>query len=46
MIECPAASGNAVIDALSPFGITDVGRPLTPERVWRTIQEAKRGEGR
>jgi carbon-monoxide dehydrogenase large subunit len=28
---------NAVIDALSPFGVTDIGRPLSPERVWRAV---------
>jgi carbon-monoxide dehydrogenase large subunit len=28
---------NAVVDALRPFGITDVSMPCTPERVWRAI---------
>jgi carbon-monoxide dehydrogenase large subunit len=32
---------NAVMDALAPFGIAHVDMPLTPERVWRAIQEAK-----
>jgi carbon-monoxide dehydrogenase large subunit len=32
---------NAVLDALSGYGITQVDMPLTPERVWRAIQEAK-----
>ncbi len=32
---------NAVVDALSPFGVKDIQMPLTPERVWRTIQQAK-----
>jgi carbon-monoxide dehydrogenase large subunit len=32
---------NAVVDALRPFGVTDVRMPATPERVWRTIQEAR-----
>jgi carbon-monoxide dehydrogenase large subunit len=32
---------NAVVDALSPLGITHVDMPLTPERVWRTIEQAK-----
>jgi carbon-monoxide dehydrogenase large subunit len=31
---------NAVIDALSPFGIRHLDMPLTPERVWRAIQVA------
>jgi carbon-monoxide dehydrogenase large subunit len=31
---------NAVVDALAPLGITHVDMPLTPERVWRAIDEA------
>jgi carbon-monoxide dehydrogenase large subunit len=42
-IASPPAVINAVIDALAPFGITDIGRPVSPERVWRAIQEAKGG---
>jgi len=29
---------NAVIDALSPFGVTHLDMPLTPEKVWRAMQ--------
>jgi aerobic carbon-monoxide dehydrogenase large subunit len=32
---------NAVVDALSDYGIKHIDMPLTPERVWRAIQEAK-----
>jgi len=32
---------NAVLDALSEYGIKHIDMPLTPERVWRAIQEAK-----
>ncbi len=32
---------NAVVDALSPLGIKHVDMPLTPERVWRAIQNAR-----
>jgi aerobic carbon-monoxide dehydrogenase large subunit len=32
---------NAVLDALSELGITEIDMPLTPERVWRAIQDAK-----
>jgi carbon-monoxide dehydrogenase large subunit len=39
-IASPPAVINAVVDALSHLGVTDVGRPATPERVWRAIQEA------
>jgi carbon-monoxide dehydrogenase large subunit len=31
---------NALIDALSEYGIRHIDMPATPERVWRTIQEA------
>ncbi len=33
------AIANAVMDALSPFGIKDIQMPLTPERVWRAMNE-------
>ena len=32
---------NAVVDALSEYGISHIDMPLTPERVWRAIQDAK-----
>jgi carbon-monoxide dehydrogenase large subunit len=32
---------NAVLDALSELGITEIDMPLTPERVWRAIHDAK-----
>jgi aerobic carbon-monoxide dehydrogenase large subunit len=35
---------NAIVDALRPFGVTDVEMPCTPERVWRAIQEARNGQ--
>jgi len=35
---------NAVIDALSHLGVTDMAIPATPERVWRAIQDAKGGD--
>jgi carbon-monoxide dehydrogenase large subunit len=36
-IASPAAVMNAVVDALSHLGVTDVDMPATPERVWRAI---------
>jgi carbon-monoxide dehydrogenase large subunit len=33
----PPALVHAVIDALSPWGVTDIPLPATPERVWRAI---------
>jgi aerobic carbon-monoxide dehydrogenase large subunit len=32
---------NAVLDALSDYGITEIDMPLTPERVWRAIRNGK-----
>jgi carbon-monoxide dehydrogenase large subunit len=31
---------NAVIDALSPFGIRHLDMPLTPEKIWSAIRDA------
>jgi carbon-monoxide dehydrogenase large subunit len=33
---------NAVVDALSHLGVRHVDLPLTPERVWRTLRDARR----
>ncbi|WJR75421.1 xanthine dehydrogenase family protein molybdopterin-binding subunit [Bradyrhizobium sp. NP1] len=32
---------NAVLDALSDYGVKQIDMPLTPERVWRAIQNGK-----
>ena len=34
---------NALVDALSEYGISHIDMPATPERVWRAIQEARGG---
>ena len=34
---------NAVMDALRPLGVTRIDMPLTPERVWRAINDARNG---
>jgi carbon-monoxide dehydrogenase large subunit len=39
----PPAVINAVVDALSHLGVTEMERPASPERVWRAIQSAKGG---
>jgi carbon-monoxide dehydrogenase large subunit len=41
----PPAIINAIVDALSPFGVMDMALPATPERVWRTITLAKQPIG-
>ena len=35
------AVANALVDALSPFGIRHIQMPATPERLWRAIREAR-----
>jgi len=37
------AVANAVIDALSPYGIRHLEMPMTPARIWAAIEE-KKGE--
>ena len=34
---------NAVMDALRPLGITRIDMPLTPEKVWRAVNDARNG---
>ncbi len=38
-IGCSPALVNAVVDALSPLGVTHIDMPMTPQKVWRLIQE-------
>ena len=33
---------NAVVDALSVYGVRHLNMPATPEKVWQAIQGAKR----
>ncbi len=33
---------NAVVDALSPFGVRNIDMPATPQRVWQAISAARR----
>jgi aerobic carbon-monoxide dehydrogenase large subunit len=39
----PPALVSAVSDALSDYGVSHIDMPLSPERVWRAIQESKAG---
>jgi carbon-monoxide dehydrogenase large subunit len=32
---------NAIVDALSEYGVANIEMPATPERVWQTIQDAR-----
>jgi carbon-monoxide dehydrogenase large subunit len=40
-IGAPPAIVNAVLDALAPLGIKEIDMPLTPEKIWRTLQTAR-----
>jgi carbon-monoxide dehydrogenase large subunit len=40
-IGVPVAVVNAVVDALADLGIKHVDMPVTPERIWRHIQQAQ-----
>ena len=40
-IAAPQTIINAIINALSPLGVTHIDMPATPERVWRVIHQAK-----
>ncbi|MFN8634861.1 MAG: xanthine dehydrogenase family protein molybdopterin-binding subunit [Chloroflexota bacterium] len=39
-VSAPPAITNAVMDALSPLGITKLGMPFTSEKLWRAIHGA------
>jgi carbon-monoxide dehydrogenase large subunit len=41
-IAASAAIINAIVDALSPLGITHVDMPATPDRLWHQIKEARK----
>ena len=38
-----ATMANAVLDALAPLGIKHLEMPLTSEKIWQAIQDAKNG---
>ncbi|MET0276858.1 MAG: xanthine dehydrogenase family protein molybdopterin-binding subunit [Pseudorhodoplanes sp.] len=42
-IAAPAAIVGAVLDALRPLGVSDIGMPLSPGRVWQAIRNAHVG---
>src|ERR1700730_16216981 len=42
-IAAPPCMVHAVLDALSPFGISHLDMPLTPPRIWSAIQNARAG---
>jgi carbon-monoxide dehydrogenase large subunit len=38
-VGAPAAVVNAIVDALAPFGVEHIDMPVTPEKIWRVIEE-------
>jgi len=42
-IGAPPTIVNAVLDALSPFGIKTIDMPLRPEKIWALLQAARQG---
>jgi carbon-monoxide dehydrogenase large subunit len=40
-IASPATVMSAVVDALSPYGITHLDVPATPQRIWDAIQASR-----
>lgn len=43
-IGTPPAAINAVVDALSAYGITHIDMPATPAAVWEALQRARSGK--
>jgi carbon-monoxide dehydrogenase large subunit len=41
-IASTAAIANAVLDALSPLGVTHLDLPLTPARIWAAVEGARK----
>ncbi|MGH9100073.1 MAG: xanthine dehydrogenase family protein molybdopterin-binding subunit, partial [Acidimicrobiales bacterium] len=42
-VGATAAIQNAVVDALSPYGVRHVDMPLSAERVWQALRQARAG---
>src|SRR5207237_870923 len=42
-IAAPQTIVNAILDALSHFGVEHIDMPATPERIWRAIRSARQG---
>ena len=40
-IGIPPAMVSAVVDGLSPFGVSHLDMPLTPERIWRALSAGR-----
>ena len=43
-IGAPACVANGVIDALWHLGVRQITQPMTPKKIWRAIEDAKRAQ--
>jgi aerobic carbon-monoxide dehydrogenase large subunit len=43
-VGSPPCIVNAVVDALKPYGVRHIDMPMTPSRVWESIQKGKRAQ--
>ena len=41
-VAAPPAIYNAVLDALAPLGISGLSMPLTPEKIWRAMEQQRK----
>jgi aerobic carbon-monoxide dehydrogenase large subunit len=41
-VGAPAAIVNAVLDALEPYGVTNIDIPLSPHKIWKAIHAKDR----
>jgi carbon-monoxide dehydrogenase large subunit len=44
-IAAPPCMVHAVLDALTPFGISHLDMPMTPPKIWAAVQRARNGAG-
>jgi carbon-monoxide dehydrogenase large subunit len=40
-VGAPAAVVNAIVDALAPYGVEHLDMPVTSEKIWRVLEEAR-----
>ena len=43
-IGAPACICNGVIDALWHLGVRQITQPMTPKKIWRAVEDAKRAQ--
>ena len=43
-VGAPPAIANAIVDALSPYGITHMDIPITPYKIWKKLKEMEKSK--